>query len=118
MIGLTSLDGKPVMCVLIIQGKEPNLSVETGIDVTINPDGNPEDVDFFFNNNGPGKYLPRGPVCNYRGKKNIPTMIRWNKSATVTSDILDDMLKILDFLDVIRRDGKRRTFLLIDGHKS
>ncbi len=36
MIGLTSLDGNPVMCVLIIQGKDPNLSVETGIDVTIN----------------------------------------------------------------------------------
>ena len=91
MIGLTSLDGKPVMCVLIIQGKDPNLSVETRIDVTIKPDGNPDDMNFFFKNNGPGKYFPGGPVCEYRGK-NIPTMIRWNESATVTSEILVDML--------------------------
>ena len=117
MIGLTSLDGNPVMCVLIIQGKYPDLSVETRIDVTINPDRNTEDVDFFFNNNGEGKYFPGGPVCTYRGKK-IPTMIRWNKSASITSDILVDMLKTLDFLDVIPRDGKRIPFLLIDGHGS
>ena len=67
IIGLTSLDGKPVMCMLIIQGKEPNLSVETGIDVTINPDGKAEDIEFFFYNNGEGKYFPGGPVCNYCG---------------------------------------------------
>ncbi len=47
MIGLTSFDGKPVICVLIIQGKDPNLSAEIGIDVTINPDRNPEDSAFF-----------------------------------------------------------------------
>ena len=75
IIGLTSLNGKPVMCVLIIQGKNPNLSIETCIDVTIKPDGNPKDIDFFFNNNGEGKYFPGGPVCNYCGK-NIPTIIR------------------------------------------
>ena len=40
MIGLLSLDGNPVMYVLIIQGKDPNLSFKTGIDVTINSDGN------------------------------------------------------------------------------
>ena len=117
MIGLTSLDGKPVMCVLIIQGKEPNLLVETGIDVTINPDGKPDDMDFFFNNSGEGKYFPGGPVCEYRGKK-VPAMIRWNESATITSDILVDMLKTLDFLDVIPREGGKKPFLLIDGHQS
>ena len=110
MIGLTSLDGNPVMCLLIIQGKEANLSIETGIDVTINPEGKPDDLDFFFNNSGEGKYFPGGPVCTYCGKK-VPTMIRWNESATITSEILFDMLKTLNFLDVIPRDGKRQPFL-------
>ena len=119
MIGLMPLDGNPLMCVLIIQGKDPNLLVETGIDVTINPDGNHEYMDFFFNNNnGDGKYFPGGPVCKYYGGKNVPTLIRWNELATITSDILVDTLKTLEFLDVIPRDGNKRPFLLIDGHKS
>ena len=33
LIGLTALDGSPVMCILIIQGKTKDLSVETGIDI-------------------------------------------------------------------------------------
>ena len=45
-------------------------------------------------------------------------MIRWNASASITSEILVDMLRTLDFLDVISRDGKRRPFLQIDGHGS
>ena len=39
MIGLTSFSGEPVMCVLIIEGKLPNGSIESGVDITINPDG-------------------------------------------------------------------------------
>ena len=33
MIGLMSLDGTPVMCVLIIHGKKRSLAIETGIDI-------------------------------------------------------------------------------------
>ena len=65
--------------------------------MTINLDGSPKDIDFFFfNNNGEGEYFSGVPVCNYCGK-NIPTVIRWNESATVTSNILVNMLKTLDF---------------------
>ena len=45
-------------------------------------------------------------------------MIKWNESATITSDILIDMLKNLAFLDVIPRNEKRIPFLLTDSHKS
>ena len=62
MIGLTTLDGSPVMCILIIAAKTKDLSVATEIDITVTPDGDADDFDnFFFNNSGPGKYFPGPP---------------------------------------------------------
>ena len=48
MIGLTSFDGEPVMCVLILEGKTPNGSIEAGIDTTVHPDGTTTDSDFII----------------------------------------------------------------------
>ncbi len=53
MIGLTDLTGKPVMCILIIDGKTPNGSIESGIDFTLIPSGDPSDDDYIINNNEP-----------------------------------------------------------------
>ena len=118
LIGLTALNGQPVMCVIIIQGKIPKLDVEKGVDITVQPEGDSNEVGFFFNNCGKGKYFPGAPVCNFRGKE-IPAMIRWNESATITSEILVDMLKTLDRLDVFpRRRNSPKPFLLLDGHQS
>ena len=119
MIGLTALDGSPVLCVLIIQGVQKDLAIETGIDISVNPEGNPEEGDtYFFKNTGVGKYFPGPPVCEFRGKT-IPALVRWNESATITSEILVEMLATLDLLNVIPRDDKNvKPFLLIDGHNS
>lgn len=118
MIGLTALDGTPVLCVLILQGVNKDLSIETGIDITVDPKGRPEDGDtYFFQNTGVGNYFPGPPVCQYRGKT-IPALIRWNESATITSEILVEMLSTLDVLNVIPRDDNIKPLLLIDGHKS
>ena len=54
MIGLTALTGVPVMCVIIIEGKRPNGSIEAGIDITIQPKGDSYDHDFILKNSGPG----------------------------------------------------------------
>ena len=54
MIGLTSLNSQPVMCIMIIQGVEENRAVEAAIDISVQPDGNPSDAYFFLKNNGPG----------------------------------------------------------------
>ena len=72
LIGLTSLDGQPVMCIVIIHGTQINCSAEVGIDISIEPEGDPEDPDFFLKNSGPGKYFPGGPVCHFRGKRSLP----------------------------------------------
>ena len=63
------------MCVVIIQGGKKSQAVEVGIDISVQPDGNPSDAHFFLKNAGPGKYLPGEPVCHFRGKC-VPTLIQ------------------------------------------
>ena len=117
MIGLTALTGEPVMCILIIAGKKPNATIEAGVDIRINPVGNPKSRNFLHQNSGPGKYFPGGPVCSFRGK-NLPLFIRWNESGSITSEILTQALKTLDHLQVFDRSFGVRPFLLLDGHFS
>lgn len=117
LIGLISLSGKPVMCVLIIMGKKKNLSVETGINITVVPDGDDNHDAFFFNNTGKGKYFPGPPSCIFRGKE-VPALVRWNESGTITSEILVEMLKTLDMMDFFPRSQDKKPFLLLDGHGS
>ena len=90
MIGLTALDGTPVMCILIIAAKTKDLSVEIRIDITITPDA--DDSDNFFKNSGPGKCFPGPTTYHFRGME-IPVLIRW-------------------------RDTNKKPFLSLDGHQS
>ena len=118
LIGLTALDGSPVMCILIIQGKTKDLSVETGIDIKVTPEGDSKDGDtYFFKNSGPGKYFPGPPTCRFRGK-DIPALVRWNESGSITSEILVEALTTLDMMHVVPRDDGIKPFLLLDGHGS
>ena len=54
------MSGRPVLCLVIIQGVVEQLNVETGIDISAEPHGTPDDTDFFDNNFGPGKLYPGG----------------------------------------------------------
>ena len=58
LIGLTTFSGEPVMCVIIIEGKLPNGSIEAGIDNTVTPKGSIDDDDFIFKNRWNGCYYP------------------------------------------------------------
>ena len=93
-IGLTGLDGKPAMCIVIFTGVERNLHMESGIDsLQLSQDDNDHDVDvsvdddapnpnqeedglsYFCSQYGEGNLFPGGPECDFNNKK-IPTMIR------------------------------------------
>ena len=91
MIGLTALTGEPVMCILIIEGKLPNGSIEAGIDFTVTPTGSSSDSDFIIKNSGPGKHFPGGPECYFRNKT-VPALVRWHESGSITSTILVEAL--------------------------
>ena len=55
-----------------------NWKVETGIDISKENSGDPDDDVFFENNFGKDKVLPSGPSCNFRGKE-VPCFVRWSE---------------------------------------
>ena len=62
------------MCIVMIQGTMHNQAAKIGIDVIVQPDGNPTDADFFMKSSGPSKYFLGAPVCHFRGKE-IPPLV-------------------------------------------
>ena len=52
----------------------------------------------------------------YRGKT-VPALVRWHKSASITSDILVKMLCTLDEMNLIPREANVKPFILLDGHR-
>jgi hypothetical protein len=118
VIGLTALTGEPVMCIVIIQGKERKIEIELGIDYSAHWEGSPDDADFVAKNIGPGKRFPGGPTCHFRGK-DIPCLVRMSESGGINGDILLDIFKTLDHYEVFddaRKAGKT-PMVLIDGQK-
>ena len=62
-LGLTLLDGRPLMCMVIMTGENPKAEVETGIDVFAEAVGHVYDNDYFEKNTGKGKKYPCRPTC-------------------------------------------------------
>ncbi len=90
------------MCVLIIEGKLPNGAIEAGIDIQVQPNGQTTDSDFILKNSGKGKHFSGGPECVCRGKT-VTALVRWHESASITSEIVVEMLQTLDEMELIPR---------------
>ena len=117
LLGLTLLTGEPLMCVVIFAGLRRNPQYEMGVDPRVEPVGNIDDEDYVLKNMGKGKLFPGGPSCTYRGK-HIPCMCAWSPKGSMTSDILRDIVKTLDTLDIFDRSTGIKPVLLLDGHGS
>ena len=113
------------MCVIILEGKERNVFVESRVDPfhplfdTFQDDIANSNYDVLDSNYGPGKLFPGGPTCYFEGRE-IPAMIRMSDKGGITAEILTDILKTLDTLKVYEsyRDNGAVPFLLVDGHMS
>jgi hypothetical protein len=147
-LGFTSLDGRPVCCVVIIQKPGGlNLGEQYGFDFDAKWDGDlslfrdykekiqqqsednevdkiktselPEIPLALLNANvGPGKAFPGGPVCDFNGKK-IPPLVTNSESGGITPEILVRILKHLDKHGVTNRgEGDPPPCLIVDGHGS
>ena len=127
VLGLTTLAGEGLMCVVIIQGKKRDIMCETGIDwerlcredisnVDIHED---EEDKFFEANFGEDKIFPGGPSCYHKGIK-IPAYITFNEHGGMDGEILTEIFKRLDNLKVYETDRKKglTPFVLVDGHQS
>ena len=117
LLGLTSLAGDPVMCVVIFAGERRTPIYETGMDVFAEKIGEVTDDDYFLKNTGKDKRYPGGPTCTFQGKE-VPCLTRWSPKGSITSDILIDILATLDRLKVFDRSNSKLHFLLLDGHGS
>jgi hypothetical protein len=121
-LGLTLLNGEPLMCVIIIDSKQHNVLVETGIDLESREKKNRSDEDeleYFLNNLGENKQYPGGPSCTYQGTE-IPCMVKFSEGGGMTPSILTEIFETLDQLKIFDSDRKNglRPFVLMDGHQS
>ncbi|CAJ1929012.1 unnamed protein product [Cylindrotheca closterium] len=116
VMGLTAASGDPVMCIVIIAGKELAFEDYTGFDHQSEAiyDG----TKTIEENYGPGKALPGLPVCVFRGKE-VPGMVAVSPKVSMTSKILKKALETLDKLGVYPRTLHGPTpMCLFDGHDS
>ena len=125
VLGLTNLRGEAIMCVIIIEGKERNVFVESGVDPfhplneSFQGDIANSNIDVLEDNYSPGRLFPGGPTCIFEGKE-IPVMVRYSEKGGINADILTDILRTLDTLKVFHhyRENGIVPFLLVDGHMS
>ena len=124
-MGVTSLDGRPVMCVVIVKGKKRELLVESGIDWSRLDDIDDTHMDsqldmaFFEENYGDDKLFPGGPTCTFKGKT-IPALITFTESGGIDGYTLTTIFKKLDELELYKEDRENGLipFALLDGHQS
>jgi hypothetical protein len=121
-LGLTLLSGPPLMCVIIVDGKQDDLLVRTGVDVECDTfhatmEEGEDSYDLLYKNMGKGHQYPGGPSCEYEGKT-IPCMVTFNPGGGITATILTDILRTLDKLEIFSRKNGIRPFVLLDGHAS
>lgn len=102
--------GVPVLCAIIFKSElsisEIPLSWKLGIDIAVSNE----------EANNMEKVARSGPTCFFRGKE-IPCFYGTSPKASITSQLLADMLKYLDQLGLYDR-SVAYPFLLLDGHHS
>ena len=125
VLGLTTLRGDPLMCVIILEGKERNVFMESGVDPfhplnqSFQGDIANSNVEILEDNYGPGRLFPGGPTCEFEGTE-VPAMIRYSEKGGINAEILTDILRTLDSLKIyqVYCDNQVVPFLLLDGHMS
>ena len=124
-LGVTCLDGNPLMCVVIIAGKKRDIMTESGInwanveDVEMSDIENTDEYAFFENNYGDNKVFPGGPSCFFKGKE-VPAFITFTEGGGIDGWTLREIFRRIDRLGLHNEDRKNGLvpFALIDGHQS
>jgi len=76
------------------------------------------ETDNIKENTGKGKVHPMGPDCNFQGAT-VPTFCHCSpENGSITAELLTEMLKAIDKLNVFDRTNCIPPFLLLDGHGS
>ena len=115
VLGFTSATGEPVMCAIIFAAQAMCESWVLGFNASATWIG--EDNDIRSNSGGLDKRHPQGPVCHVNGKT-VPTFCCCSENGSITSELLVDMLRVIDSFEVFDRSDGIAPFLLLDGHGS
>jgi hypothetical protein len=121
VLGFTSGTGQPVMCAVILKSEQDvsklPYSWRYGIDVSKHIHEDDDDQEFFRKNCGDGQAMQGGPKCIFNGQE-VHCFVACSPSASITSQLLANMLRYMDQCCLFdRRDGNK-PFLLLDGHHS
>ena len=68
----------------------------------------------FIKNSGPGRHYPGEPTYTFHGKE-VPYLIQWRPTSSITSAILIDISATLDHIGCIDQSNGRKSLLLING---
>jgi hypothetical protein len=114
--------GEAIMCAIILKSEKPieeiPLSWRYGIDITKSVHHHEgEDIEIFIKNSGEGTAMAGGPSCSFRGKE-IPCFVCTSPKASISSQLLADMLSFIDSFNIFDRSNGKKPFLLLDGHHS
>jgi hypothetical protein len=108
VLAFLSGTGKAVLCAIIFKSEqnmsEIPISWKLGVDITV------DDV------NNKKMAMQGGPTCTYIGKE-IPAFFGTSPKASTTSQLLADMLKLIDQCGIYNQ-SITTPFLLLDGHIS
>ena len=118
----TCATGEPVLCVIILKSeqnvKDIPLNWKWGIDITKTADVTGKcSAELFEDNCSEDGVICGGPKCTFRGKE-LPCFIGSSKKASITSQMLADILAYIDEIGLYDRSTGKKPFLLIDGHHS
>jgi len=114
VLGFTSATGQPLMCSIIFACKELEPIMVQGLDPFTPWEGNDNDLE---RNTGPGKRHPQGPQVQYNGVT-VPCFCACSESGSITGELLAEMLRFIDKLNIFDRSDQVLPFLLLDGHGS
>ena len=108
------------MCAIILKSmkdvKDIPLTITQGIDITKEMHHDDDVLELLRKNKESGA-LEGGPKC-YFNNKEISTFVCSSPNASITSELLRDMIKMMDSYPIFDRSTGIQPFLLADGHGS
>ena len=114
--------GEPVMVAVVLKSNREHASLlpvttTAGYDISVPVREGANDAETIEMNLSKGGAMEGGPICSFRGKE-IPTFVSCSPNASITSQILADMLAFIDNIGIYEREENKIPFLLLDGHHS
>jgi hypothetical protein len=128
VLGFTAAGGRAVMCAIIIEASKLTVTDVTGFN-PLSKDAEEvssddmkvlkDEIDQMKDehSNGVDRMFPFEPTCSFDGTE-VPIFITCSNNGSITSQLLTNMLRKMDDLEIFCRSDGVNPFLLCDGHDS